>query len=616
MFKVPPRKLEPEVMLTLEEVRAYDGLVRKYLKILHYGFLETIINFSPEKGLFLDVGTGTGHLSVGLARFCPEVTVFAVDLSENMLKVARENAEKEGVCERIIFLKADAKRLPFRDHTFDCVFCHDMLHHLPDPLDLLLEIKRVAKEDGAILVRDLIRLSPLERKLHVNLFGLTYNELMKKEYEDSIKAALSKEEWLELARLADIPQARVTYQFVTHQSLERPAANRRRVYLELPVPSHLRPATNFYVSKPAQTALPSLKKKQKISPRIKTLIKAAVMAPSGDNLQPWRFHIKSEKEIDFLLDPRVDKSFFNFEQNASIFAVGAAVENASYLLDKENIRYEFVFDYAEEQGLIKLGTLKINWPADNFEFKTFLARTAIMKRHTNRKFYEKANLSEKEIERLSGLAADLPIEVRVLKGEKLALVAELAYYADLIRVERRDLHEFLHETIRWKEQEIFATLDGMPIAALEAGIAGEAFLRMTRPWPVMKAFLRLGVSKQLADYTRKLVLSSEGIIALSAEKYTPHRYFEAGRVAERLWLALTEIGLAVQPMAAAPLFMIRWRKGRFLDFSARHQFFMRKVERGFEKLGLNYPLMLLRFGKAPLPSARALRKEVAEFLVD
>ncbi|AEH45304.1 nitroreductase [Thermodesulfatator indicus DSM 15286] len=352
-----------------------------------------------------------------------------------------------------------------------------------------------------------------------------------------------------------------------------------------------------------------------LDPKLKTLLKAAVAAPSGDNLQPWRFRIKNEKEIDFLFDPRVDQSFFNYEQNASIFAVGAAFENASYLLSRENIKHKFIFDFSKENSLIKIGTLKIDWPDGEFEFKTPLAKTPIMKRHTNRKFYEKVNLSDKEMAEITKLVADLPVKVKVLRGKELKAIADIVYFADLIRVERKDLHEFLHDTIRWTEEEILTSRDGMPVATLEAGKAGENFLRFTRPWPVMKTFLRLGVSRHMADYARKLVLSSEGVFAFFTDELGPRAYFEAGRTAERLWLALTEKGLAVQPMAAAPLFMIRWRRGRYLDFSARHQFFMRKIERGFEKLGIDKPLMLLRFGKAPLPSATALRKEVEDFLL-
>ncbi len=249
MFWSNPRILEPEAMLSLEEVRAYDGLVRKYLKILHYGFLETILNFSPERGLFLDVGTGTGHLAISVAQHCPKARIFAMDLSDNMLKVAQENAKQAGVLDKIVFLKADAKSMPFPDKMFDSVFCHNMLHHIPDPLALVLEIKRVAKDDGAILIRDLIRVPPPLRFFHVHIFGLSYNKLMKKEYSDSIKAALTKKEWLEMARKADIPGSRITYQFVTHQSLERPAQNRRKKYLRLPIPRWLKIATNFYISK-------------------------------------------------------------------------------------------------------------------------------------------------------------------------------------------------------------------------------------------------------------------------------------------------------------------------------------------------------------------------------
>ncbi len=112
-----------EENISLPRLLAYDGLVEKYLKILHYGFLETIINFFPEEGLFLDVGAGTGHLAVELARLCPRALIVAVDLSENMLLVAREKAEAAGVHRRIFFLKADAKKLPFKDQVFDGVYC-------------------------------------------------------------------------------------------------------------------------------------------------------------------------------------------------------------------------------------------------------------------------------------------------------------------------------------------------------------------------------------------------------------------------------------------------------------------------------------------------------------
>ena len=127
------RILEQEIMMTEEEVVAYDLLVKKYFEILHAGFIETVINLSPAAGKFLDVGTGSGRIAIGVGKFAPDIEVIGVDLSEAMLGVARRNAKSEGVSQKVDFRLGDAKRLPFDDNSFDAVFCHNMLHHLPHP---------------------------------------------------------------------------------------------------------------------------------------------------------------------------------------------------------------------------------------------------------------------------------------------------------------------------------------------------------------------------------------------------------------------------------------------------------------------------------------------------
>jgi len=243
------RILEEEIMMSEEEVIAYDFLVKKYMQILHAGFVETVINLSPPDGRFLDVGTGTGWIAIGVVKNTLGIEVTGVDLSETMLNVAEKNARGEGVQNRTRFMKGDAKGLHFEDGSFDAVFCHNMLHHLPEPDKLVSEMMRVAKKDGTIIIRDLIRHSPLVAKLHVNLLGMTYNKLMKKEYLDSILAALSETEWYDLFNKMNLKGARVTKQFVTHISMERPSERKRINYVSVPTPFYLKPFKSFYVSK-------------------------------------------------------------------------------------------------------------------------------------------------------------------------------------------------------------------------------------------------------------------------------------------------------------------------------------------------------------------------------
>ncbi|MCC7559661.1 MAG: class I SAM-dependent methyltransferase [Methanobacterium sp.] len=78
-------------------------------------FLESEINYDKNCKI-LDLGCGTGRHAIELVKRGYHVT--GVDLSENMLSKARENARKAGV--EIDFMKADARNLPFKNE-FDIV---------------------------------------------------------------------------------------------------------------------------------------------------------------------------------------------------------------------------------------------------------------------------------------------------------------------------------------------------------------------------------------------------------------------------------------------------------------------------------------------------------------
>lgn len=57
--------------------------------------------------VIVDVGTGTGCIAIALARARPDATVWAVDISGEALSLARKNAERLGVPDRITFLRGD-----------------------------------------------------------------------------------------------------------------------------------------------------------------------------------------------------------------------------------------------------------------------------------------------------------------------------------------------------------------------------------------------------------------------------------------------------------------------------------------------------------------------------
>jgi len=109
-------------------------------------------HLSPGMKL-LDVGCGPGTITVGLAKAVAPAEMIGVDMAETVLEQGRSAAKTAGV-RNARFERADAAALPYAAHTFDAIFAHTLLEHVPAPLDALHEMKRVLKPGGIIGVRD------------------------------------------------------------------------------------------------------------------------------------------------------------------------------------------------------------------------------------------------------------------------------------------------------------------------------------------------------------------------------------------------------------------------------------------------------------------------------
>jgi ubiquinone/menaquinone biosynthesis C-methylase UbiE len=107
------------------------------------------------RGPALDVGTGRGLLARELGRLCLDVVSIDADASERPL--ASQLAREAGVGERLRFLHADARRLPFRGGHFGCAAMMDVLHHLHEPRPVLAEMARTVSVGGVVIVADFSR---------------------------------------------------------------------------------------------------------------------------------------------------------------------------------------------------------------------------------------------------------------------------------------------------------------------------------------------------------------------------------------------------------------------------------------------------------------------------
>jgi ubiquinone/menaquinone biosynthesis C-methylase UbiE len=103
----------------------------------------------------LDIGCGTGFLLLGAAKSLgKDGKVIGVDISEEMLKKAKENLSKAGVS-NIEFKVGDAENIPLEDNSVDTVVGNMVLHHCPNPESAIKEMARVLKSKGKLVLADM-----------------------------------------------------------------------------------------------------------------------------------------------------------------------------------------------------------------------------------------------------------------------------------------------------------------------------------------------------------------------------------------------------------------------------------------------------------------------------
>jgi len=206
-----PRVLEPEVMDTSAEAEDYDAMDHREV---NQRFADQFLNFlggGPDRMLILDVGAGTAQIPIEIVRRSPECNVTAIDLAAHMLHIAGRNVHSAGLQDRIALELVDAKQMPYPDASFDAVVSNSIVHHIPEPLAALKEMRRVVKTGGVLFVRDLLRPTDESTVEHlVDLYAAGANDHQRSMFRDSLHAALTLEEVRELIAAVGLPAESAT----------------------------------------------------------------------------------------------------------------------------------------------------------------------------------------------------------------------------------------------------------------------------------------------------------------------------------------------------------------------------------------------------------------------
>jgi len=347
------------------------------------------------------------------------------------------------------------------------------------------------------------------------------------------------------------------------------------------------------------------------------IIRAGIEAPSGDNAQPWGFSCRGNT-IFLHLNDNADRSFFNVKQLASIISCGTVLENMRVAASAFGLEGRISYLPATGQDDLMASMDFIQGEVNRNPMADY-----IWKRHTNRKFYKKIPLPSSVLQNLQESISDLPGTKLHFITERadLGRVAKMIYKADRIRTEHRPLHEHLCSMIRFSREEALSKLDGLPLKNLEAGPAGEIFLKLTRPWWVMNVVNRIGLGRMVALHSYQGIVNASCVALLTVEGMGAQDFLKGGQALERTWLNLTRKGLSMQPMTAITLFWLRWQIEGEESFSENHRKLLSHVWKEYVTLfpevdfSRDGQVMLFRLGYGKEIKYGTHRKNIDSFLV-
>lgn len=112
----------------------------------------TLVTELPKGSLILDAGCGIGNVT---SPYCTDYKIIGIDEQQSAIDYCKNHHKGK-------YIKADlTKRLPFKNDFFNLILFHDSIEHFTEPKTALIELARVLKKDGKIVISTINYANPL-----------------------------------------------------------------------------------------------------------------------------------------------------------------------------------------------------------------------------------------------------------------------------------------------------------------------------------------------------------------------------------------------------------------------------------------------------------------------
>ncbi len=333
---------------------------------------------------------------------------------------------------------------------------------------------------------------------------------------------------------------------------------------------------------------------------VERILEAGVMAPSGDNCQPWRFEV-TDDTIDVFLIPTRDQSLYSWGNRASYVAHGALIENIAIASGPLGMACD-IRELPDPDNLLHTAhiTLTPSTP------KEHPLTVAIAKRCSNRKPYKALGLTDAQRTQLTQAGGN---KVHLIEdsARRKALAYALASNEKVL-FENRAMHAFFFDHMLWSSITSAPHALGFPVGALELPPPVRFVWPALRHWPLMKALTSLGFANAIVFGNTPIYASGAALASFTLPDRSERAYLDSGRTLQRLWLTATRLGLSAQILTGIPLLMNAVLENN-TALSSDHCALIRARYQAIESiLNTDEPIaFFLRIGTSAPPSARTPR---------
>lgn len=357
--------------------------------------------------------------------------------------------------------------------------------------------------------------------------------------------------------------------------------------------------------------------------QINELVTAASLAPSGGNIQPWKWVYK--KQLLYLFnDINRTESVLNYGNSANYIALGAATENL--ILKSQESGYDIScqkFPLGKNKKLVAVFSFikasdKI---PEGFESRNNLQLAkAIPLRVTNRRLGKRELLELKKEVLLKDVVKTVPgAELQLFKGEQeLNDLKEIICAVDKLYLTSKIGNFTFSNELRWTDKETEKTRDGIDIKTLDITPTELAGLLVSKEWRVTKFINEWETGDAFTKLSKKAIDSSSALGLITMPKVDTTTFYDGGRAVQKVWLSCTSESIAFQPMSILIFLFTRVKDGNFDGIEEIKDELLHLHHRFTNICSLKSnrkEMFLFRLSNADEPSVKALRRPLEDILI-